>query len=54
MVRLWNLEHDENYVLTLADADMSGKLLTDRVMTAEFAANKRILVGGTAEGRIVM
>jgi len=31
MIRLWNLEVDENYMLTLAEADSSNKLLDDSV-----------------------
>ena len=54
MLRLWNLEQDKNYFLTLADADMSGKLLRDQVLSVAYQEQKRVLAGGTKEGRVVM
>lgn len=54
MIRLWNLEQDKNYFLTLADADMTGKLLRDKVVCVAYHEKKKILAGGTAEGRVVM
>jgi len=54
MVRLWNLEQDRNYFLTLADADMTGKLLRDKIISVAYHEKKKILACGTLEGRIVM
>lgn len=54
MLRLWNLEQDKNYFLTLADADLSGKLLRDQVLSVAYQESKRVLAGGTKEGRVVM
>ena len=54
MIRLWNLEQDKNYFLTLADADTTGKLLGDKVNCIAYHEKKRILAGGTEEGRVVM
>jgi intraflagellar transport protein 140 len=54
MLRLWNLKEDKNYYLTLADADLTGRLLRDKVICAAYHEKKRILAGGTQEGRIVM
>ncbi|CAG9334634.1 unnamed protein product [Blepharisma stoltei] len=54
MVRLWNLEKDANYFLTLADTDITGKMLSDKINCIAFHEKKRILAGGTKEGRVIM
>jgi hypothetical protein len=47
MIRLWNLSLDKNYFLTLADADPSGKMLNDRVISVAYNERRRILAAGT-------
>jgi hypothetical protein len=47
MIRLWNLGQDKNYFLTLADADSTGKLLNDRVISVAFNERRHILAAGT-------
>lgn len=54
MIRLWNLERDVNYFLTLADTDPSGKMLSDKINCVAYNEKKRIIAGGTQEGRVVM
>ena len=54
MVRLWNLERDVNYFLTLGDTDPTGKMLTDKINCVAYNEKKRIIAGGTQEGRVVM
>ena len=54
MIRLWNLERDANYFLTLADTDPTGKMLTDKIISIAYNEKKRIIAGGTQEGRVVM
>jgi intraflagellar transport protein 140 len=54
MIRLWNLERDCNYFLTLADTDPSGKMLTDKINCIAYNEKKRIIAGGTQEGKVVM
>lgn len=54
MVRLWNLERDANYFLTLADTDVTGKMLSDKINCISYHEKKRILAGGTQEGRVIM
>lgn len=54
MIRLWNLDQDKNYFLTLSDADMTGKLLRDKTVCIAYHEKKRILAVGTQEGRVVM
>lgn len=54
MIRLWNLERDANYFLTLADTDPTGKILSDKIISIAYNEKKRIIVAGTHEGRVVM
>ncbi len=47
MIRLFNLEKDENYVLTLADENFKGKLLTDRITSIAYNSKRRLITCGT-------
>jgi len=38
----------------LADADTTGKLLGDRVISVAYNERRRILAAGTEQGRVVM
>lgn len=54
MVRLWNLERESTYFLSLGDSDPSGKLLSDKIISVAYNDKKRIITAGTQEGRVVM
>lgn len=54
MIRLLNIEQDENYVLTLAEAAFAGLLFQDKIISIAYNYKKRILSGGTKNGYIVM
>ena len=54
MVRLFHLEQDETYVLTLAEPAFGGQCLNDKIMSILFNQKKRILSGGTKNGHIVL
>ena len=53
MIRLFNLEKDENYVLTLADENFQGKLLTDRITSIAYNSKRRLITCGTQNGYVV-
>jgi len=54
MIRMFNIETDENYVLTLAESAFQGLLFQDKIVTVSYNSRKRILTGGTKNGYIVM
>jgi len=54
MIRMFNIETDENYVLTLADSNFGGMLFKDKINTISYNFRKRILAGATKNGYIVM
>jgi len=54
MLRLFNIEKDENYVLTLADPIFGGSLMGDKILCVDYNNKKRILACGTHGGYIVM
>jgi intraflagellar transport protein 140 len=54
MIRMWNLEREATYFLSLGDADPSGKLLSDKIISVAYNEKKRIITAGTQEGRVVM
>jgi intraflagellar transport protein 140 len=53
LVRLWHLETDDNYVLTCNDPQHR-LTVKDRVTCLSFNPRKRVLAGGTKEGRVIM
>lgn len=54
MIRLFNIDADENYVLTLAESIFRGQLFNDKINCIAYNPRKRILVGGTKNGYVVM
>eukprot|EP01002_Notosolenus_urceolatus_P015452 NODE_7_length_4446_cov_23.596543_g6_i0.p1 GENE.NODE_7_length_4446_cov_23.596543_g6_i0~~NODE_7_length_4446_cov_23.596543_g6_i0.p1 ORF type:complete len:1437 (-),score=556.32 NODE_7_length_4446_cov_23.596543_g6_i0:134-4204(-) len=57
VLRVWNLERDENYMLSLSDQDddlvSRAKGSAEVMSCVSFNGRKRVLAGGTKEGRIV-
>eukprot|EP01012_Entosiphon_sulcatum_P045924 TRINITY_DN6146_c0_g1_i1.p1 TRINITY_DN6146_c0_g1~~TRINITY_DN6146_c0_g1_i1.p1 ORF type:complete len:1449 (+),score=295.84 TRINITY_DN6146_c0_g1_i1:53-4399(+) len=59
VLRLWNLEKDESYLLHLAEQEDATVVTTDprrgmeRISCVAFNPRKRVIAGGTREGRIV-
>ena len=43
MIRLWHLDEDENYVLTLFDLD----ILNDKIQNIKYENKGKLMVGGT-------
>jgi len=54
MIRLFNIDQDENYVLTLAESAFGGQLISDKIVTINYNYRRRILAAGTKNGYIVM
>jgi len=54
MIRLINIEAEDNYVLTLAESAFGGRLLQDKILHIDYNYKKRLLAGGTKDGYIVM
>ena len=54
MVRMFNIENDENYVLTLAESSFKGQVLNDKIVSIEYNNRRRIISCGTRNGFIVM
>lgn len=54
MIRLMNIEKDENYVLTLAEPMFGGVLYSDKILSLAYNPQKRTLACGTKNGYIVM
>lgn len=54
MVRMFNIENDENYVLTLADSAFKGQVFNDKIVSIQYNARRRIISCGTKNGHIVM
>ena len=57
MIRMWHLENDDNYVLTLFDFEQenngSANFMMDKVTCAKYEAKGKVLIGGTKEGRVI-
>eukprot|EP00667_Euglena_gracilis_P000441 EG_transcript_441 len=56
VLRFWNLEKDENYLLPLAEReekDEARKGLVDRIVAISYNRRKRALAAATREGRLV-
>eukprot|EP00743_Colponemidia_sp_Colp-15_P005070 GILK01005459.1.p1 GENE.GILK01005459.1~~GILK01005459.1.p1 ORF type:complete len:1424 (+),score=370.05 GILK01005459.1:129-4400(+) len=51
LIRLWNLEVEENYILSLAD--VSTRFSTDRILSVAYNPRKRVLACGTKEGKVI-
>jgi intraflagellar transport protein 140 len=54
MVRMFNIETDENYVLTLAEPCFKQQVYNDKVVSVEYNPRRRIISCGTKNGYIVM
>jgi intraflagellar transport protein 140 len=54
MIRMFNIEQDENYVLTLAESAFQGLLFQDKIVSVAYNARRRILSAGTKNGYVVM
>ena len=51
---MFNIENDENYVLTLAEPSFKGQVFNDKIVSIEYNARRRIISCGTKNGYIVM
>lgn len=54
MVRMFNIENDENYVLTLAEPAFKGQVFNDKIISIEYNSRRRIISCGTKNGYIIM
>ena len=54
MVRMFNIENDENYVLTLAEPSFNNQVYNYKIVSVEYNAKRRIISCGTKNGFIVM
>ena len=54
MVRMFNIENDENYVLTLAEPAFKGLVFNDKIISIEYNSRRRIISCGTKNGDIIM
>ena len=54
IIRLFNIEEDENYILSLAESAFQGLLFNDKMITISFNQKKRIISCGTKNGFICM
>jgi len=54
MIRLFHIEKDENYVLTLGEAAFGGLLFQDKIVSVSYNSRRRILAAGTKNGYICM
>eukprot|EP00741_Cyanophora_paradoxa_P007333 tig00001107_g7093.t1 len=54
VVRLFNLEAEEAFALSLADPGHVVKVSTDRVQSLSYNPRKGVMAGGTRDGRVVM
>lgn len=57
MIRLWHIEDDENYVITLHDVqELAGEgenVLNDKIACISFDKKSKHMIAGTKEGRIL-
>jgi len=56
MIRMWHLEQDENYVLTLHEQqEMAGSenILNDKIACVAYDNKGKFLIAGTKDGRIL-
>ena len=51
---MFNIENDENYVLTLAEPSFKNQVFNDKIVSIEYNAKRRIISCGTKNGYIVM
>ena len=54
MIRMFNIESDENYILSLAEPAFANQLFQDKIITLTYNKRKRMLTGGTKNGYVVM
>ena len=54
MVRMFNIEQDENYVLTLVEPAFKNQLFNDKIVSIEYNEKRRIISCGTKNGFVVM
>jgi intraflagellar transport protein 140 len=54
IIRLFNIEEDENYILALSESAFQGLLFNDKMITISFNQKKRIISCATKNGFIVM
>ena len=54
MIRMTNIESDDNYVLTLADPKFGGQLLGDKIISFDYNRRKRMISCGTQGGFIIL
>jgi len=54
IIRLFNIEADENYHLSVNESAFQGQLFNDKINTISFNPKKRILSAGTKNGFIIM
>lgn len=54
MVRMFNINSDENYVLTLAEPSFKGQVFNDKILSIEYNEKRRIISCGTKNGFVVM
>lgn len=57
MLRMWHLEQDENYVLTLidlqAECEEGTNIMSDKLTCIQYEKKGKVLVAGTKEGRLI-
>jgi len=57
MLRMWHLEEDENYVLTLHELqgeDEDGpSIMNDKLTCIDYEKKGKVLVAGTKDGRLI-
>ena len=54
IIRLFNIDADENYHLSVNESAFQGQLFNDKINTISYNPKKRILSGGTKNGFIIM
>lgn len=54
MIRMFNLEADENYVLTTAEAAFGGRCNQDKITSISYNSKFRTLAAGTQNGNILL
>ena len=54
MGRMFNIENDENYVLTLDEPAFKGLVFNDKIISIEYNSRRRIISCGTKNGYIIM
>lgn len=54
IIRLFNIDADENYHLSVNESAFQGQLFNDKINTVSYNPKKRILSAGTKNGYIIM